>query len=67
MAEQQTSAPEKKSGSRKLLGMLLGLVLIVLGVTAVVVWWPDVLGLLRGCIGIFLALIGAITIAIAKE
>ena len=54
MAEQQTSAPEKKSGSRKLLGMLLGLVLIVLGVAAVVVWWPDVLSLLRGCIGIFL-------------
>ena len=67
MAEQQTSAPEKKSGSRKLLGMLLGLVLIVLGVVAVVAWWGDVLGLLRGCIGIFLALIGAITIAIAKE
>ncbi len=66
MAEQQENAP-KKSGSKKLLGILIGLALIVVGVVAVVVWWQDVLGLIRGFIGAFLALIGAITIAIAKE
>ncbi len=69
MAEEQTQAPEQKKGggAKKLLGMLMGLVFIVVGIALVVVWVADLLVVIRGCLGLFLALAGAITIAISKE
>ena len=46
---------------------ILGFVFLVLGVLAILRWWPDLLLLIRGCIGLFLILAGVITLAIAKE
>jgi hypothetical protein len=63
MAEQA----EKKSGSKTILKIVIGIVLIVLGLALVIVWWPYLLGLIQGCLGLFLIMAGAITIAIAKE
>jgi len=69
MAEEQAQAQEKKKGAglKKLLGILMGILLIVAGIALVVLWFADLLVVVRGCLGAFLALAGAITIAIAKE
>jgi len=64
MAEEQ-----KKGGAavKTALKIILGLIFIALGIWAVVVWWRDLLVVIKGCIGLFAVLAGAITIAIAKE
>ncbi len=63
-------AEEKKKGkavAKTALKVILGLIFIALGVWAVACWWKDLLAVVRGCIGLFAILAGAITIAIAKE
>jgi hypothetical protein len=64
MAEEQ-----KKGGAgiKAILKIILGFIFIALGVWAVVVWRKDLLVVIKGCIGLFAILAGAITIAIAKE
>ena len=52
-----------KSGSK----VILGVALIILGLWAVVGWFKFLLVVVKGCIGLFLLMAGAITIAIAKE
>lgn len=47
--------------------VIIGVVLIIGGLAAVISWWPNLLALLKGCIGLFLIMAGAIAIAIAKE
>jgi len=47
--------------------VIIGVVLIIIGLAAVISWWPNLLALLKGCIGLFLIMAGAIAIAIAKE
>ena len=63
MAEQA----EKKTSSKTLLKILIGVVLIAIGITLVIIWFPLLIGLVQGCLGLFLIMAGAITIAIAKE
>ena len=63
MAEQA----EKKTNSKTLLKILIGVVLIAIGITLVIIWFPLLIGLIQGCLGLFLIMAGAITIAIAKE
>jgi len=63
MAEQA----EKKTNSKTLLKILIGVVLIAIGLVLVIIWWPYLWGLVQGCLGLFLIMAGAITIAIAKE
>ena len=60
---------EKKSSEvlKTLLKIILGIILILLGLWAVIGWWADLLAVIRGCIGLFLIMAGAIAIAIAKE
>lgn len=63
-------AEEKKKGGlsvKTILKVILGLVFVVFGVWAVVVWRGDLLALIRGGVGLFAILAGIITIAIAKE
>ncbi len=63
-------AEETKKGkkvAKTALKVVLGLIFIALGILAVVSWWSDLLVVIKGCIGLFAILAGAITIAIAKE
>ncbi|MCX5693800.1 MAG: hypothetical protein NT014_01505 [Candidatus Omnitrophica bacterium] len=45
----------------------LGLALLILGGLAILNFWADLLGIIKGGIGLFLILAGVITLAIAKE
>lgn len=47
--------------------VVIGIALIIIGLAAVISWWPSLVALLKGCIGLFLIMAGAIAIAIAKE
>lgn len=71
MAEQgeDKKVDEKKccAWSKSGFKVLIGVVLIILGLSAVISWWPNLLALLKGCVGLLLIMAGAITIAIAKE
>ena len=67
--ETTTQTQEKKEPSKvlkTLLKVTAGLALIVVGVIAIVGWWSSVLTLIKGCLGLFLILVGAIFLAIAK-
>jgi fatty acid desaturase len=70
MAE-EVKQEENKQDAKKIfstiLKVLLGLVFLVLGLGAVIRWWQVLLLVIKGCIGLFLILVGVITLAIAKE
>ena len=61
--EKKTCCVCSKSGFK----VLIGVVFIIIGLSAVISWWPNLLALLKGFIGLLLIMAGAITIAIAKE
>ena len=69
MAEE--AKQEKKADGKKAIATLfkvvLGLAFLLLGVLAILKWWPQLLEIIKGCIGLFLILAGIITLAIAKE
>jgi hypothetical protein len=52
---------------KTVLKVIIGLVLIGLGAWAIILWWPQLLSVVKGCVGLFLILAGLITIAIAKD
>ena len=64
---QEQSEPEKKGNFRVFLKICLGLVLLVLGVAALLVWKNDFFSLVKACIGPILILSGIIAIAIARD
>ncbi|RKY26505.1 MAG: hypothetical protein DRP61_05820 [Candidatus Omnitrophota bacterium] len=68
---EQTQQPEEKKSAgetvKMVLKIALGVVLVGLGIWAIIAWWRDLLLVIKGCIGLFLILAGAITIAIAKD
>jgi len=69
MAE-EVKQEQKQEGGQMLstiFKVILGLVLLVLGVLAILKWWPMLLSGIKACIGPFLVLAGVITLAIAKE
>jgi len=70
MAE-EIKQEEKKVDIKKTLStifkVILGLVFLVLGVLAIIRWLPQLLSVIKGCIGLFLILAGLITLAIAKD
>lgn len=47
--------------------LIVGVGLVILGLTAVLGWWEYLVVVIKGCIGIILILAGAVVIAIAKE
>ncbi|MCM8819486.1 MAG: hypothetical protein NC925_01670 [Candidatus Omnitrophica bacterium] len=69
--ESQTSEPKEEKKFSETLKMifkiLIGIVLIALGIWAVVGWWKSLLIVFKGCIGLFLILVGLIFLAIARE
>lgn len=54
-------------GFKAILKIIIGLALIAAGIALVIVWIKPLLILIQGCLGLFLIMAGAITIAIAKE
>lgn len=70
MAE-EVKQEEKKVDVKKIAStifkVILGLVFLALGALAIIRWWPQLLDVVKGCIGLFLILAGIITLAIAKE
>lgn len=69
MAEETKTQNEKKGKGvvKSAVKVILGVALIVFGLLAVIIWWTDLWAVVRGVVGLFLLLAGAITIAIAKE
>ena len=64
MAEEKKSV---KAGIMTALKIALGVVLVIVGIWAIVLWRWDVLTLIRGSIGVVILLAAAICFAIAKE
>jgi fatty acid desaturase len=70
MAEEVKQEQKKAEASKAMstiLKVILGLAFLALGILAILKWWPDLLTIVKGCIGLFLVLAGIITLAIAKE
>ena len=65
--KQEEKKPETKGVFSTIFKVILGLALLVLGVWAIIAWREDLLTVIRGCVGGFLILAGAITLAIAKD
>lgn len=62
---------EKKENGKNviktILKYILGAILVVLGIGLVIAWRIELLIVIKGCLGLFLVLAGAITLAIAKD
>lgn len=70
MAEEMKQEEKKAEASKMtstIFKVIFGFVFLVLGVFAILRWWPDLITVIKGCIGLFLLLAGIITLAIAKE
>lgn len=65
--KQEEKVETKKNMAGTALKVLIGLALLVLGGLALLNWWPELLMIFKGSIGLFLILAGIITLAIAKE
>lgn len=68
--ETKTQEVEKTDGGKifkTVLKVLLGVALLVVGLILVVAWKRELLVLIKGGLGLFFILAGAITLAIAKE
>lgn len=70
MAE-EVKQEEKKAEASNVMStifkVILGIAFLALGILAVLKWLPQLLTIVKGCIGLFLILAGVITLAIAKE
>ncbi len=53
--------------SKNITKLFSGILFVVLGLLAVIGWWGCLWTVVKGCVGIVLVLVGAITIAISKE
>jgi len=58
---------EGKKAVSTFLKVIIGLAFLVLGVLAILRWFPQLLIIVQGSIGLFLILAGIITLAIAKD
>ncbi len=58
---------DKKILRSKPVLFILGMVLMIVGITLVLVWWKDVTVLFRGRIGVFTALAGLVILSMMRE
>ncbi|MFC1514752.1 hypothetical protein ACFL5X_02515 [Candidatus Omnitrophota bacterium] len=68
--QKQCQSREKQCGcgfATTGLKVIVGLAFIGVGVWAVLTWWTELLSVVKGGIGLLLILVGAITIAIARD
>lgn len=64
----QDTVVEKSSNTGKMaIKIIIGMILVILGLIALIRWWPNLLIIIKGCIGLIFILAGVITLAIAKE
>ena len=66
----QVEKKDKKPASevaKTILKFILGIAFVVIGILLAVHWWIYLWNLIKGCAGLFLVLVGLITIAIAKD
>ncbi len=66
----QAEKKDKKPASevaKTILKFILGIAFVVAGILLAVHWWTHLRDLIKGCAGLFLVLVGLITIAIAKD
>jgi hypothetical protein len=68
----ENANPEKTCCSSKktfstILKFILGLVFLVLGGWLIIKFWGELFVIIKGCIGLFLLLVGLVTLAIARE
>ena len=73
MANEEKNTEAKDTGkdsagsAKAALKMFVGGLVVILGIMAVIVWWRDLLTIVKGGLGLFMIMAGAIIIAIAKE
>lgn len=58
---------DTKKALATLFKVVLGLLFLVLGAWAILKFWNELMVIIKGGIGLFLILVGVITLAIAKE
>lgn len=64
---QETEVKKSPDTTKMIAKMVLGVAFILLGLIALIRWWPSLWTVIKGCVGLFMILAGVITIAIAKE
>jgi small-conductance mechanosensitive channel len=64
---QETESAKSPAATKMVAKIILGIVFILLGLVALIRWWPSLWTVIKGCVGLFFILAGVITIAIAKE
>lgn len=53
--------------SKKTIQFLIGGFILVLGITLILLWWPAVVGLFKGALGLGLALAGLVMLYMADK
>jgi uncharacterized membrane protein len=56
------SSQESHKAVQKPLRMIAGIAILVLGVALILAWWPSVVGLVQGFLGIALAVAGLLVL-----
>ena len=70
MAEEEKKEMEKKPTSeaaKTFFKIILGLIFVIGGIALAIFWWKDLWTVVKGTLGLFLVMVGAIILAIAKE
>ena len=58
---------KKENGVKTVFLIICGVGFLILGITLVLVWWEDVVGLFKGAIGMALAVLGLIILYLIKK
>ncbi|MFA5089105.1 MAG: hypothetical protein WC552_08765 [Candidatus Omnitrophota bacterium] len=61
------SAESKKKNGRNIYLFILGSLVLVMGITLILAWWPDVVALFKGSLGFLLALAGLFILYMIKN
>ena len=57
----------EKNTFKPVIMFIIGFSLLVVGIALILLWWPAVVVLFRGAVGIILALAGLLTLYAVKE
>ena len=60
--DKNVTKPQDNGSYKKFLNLLIGSFVLILGITLILAWWPDVIALIRGGLGIVLALAGLLVL-----